>query len=61
MHVLAVALYQALKADQEYPERGETFRDFFVRVSTGGIVGAGTVRAWHERFYGDPADEHDGD
>lgn len=61
MHVLAVALYQALKTDQEYPERGETFRDFFVRIVAGGTVGAGTIRAWHERFYGDPADEHDGD
>lgn len=58
MHVLAVAIYQALKADEGYPERGETFRDFFVRVVTSGTIGAGTIRGWHERFYRDPVHEH---
>jgi hypothetical protein len=50
MHVFAVALYRLMKEEQ-YPTRGETFRNFLVRSVRGVKLAPGRIRPLYEAFY----------
>ena len=50
IHVFAVALYQVMK-EENYNSKKEVFADFLVRMIESGKLGAGTVKAWHDKFY----------
>lgn len=50
MHVFAVALYSVLK-EEKYNERGETFRDFLVRMIRTGKLAPGKIKRIYDDFY----------
>ena len=50
IHVFAVALYQVMK-EENYNSKKEIFSDFLIRMIENGKLGAGTIKAWHDKFY----------
>jgi hypothetical protein len=52
MHVLAVALYQMMKAEKYPSSKDKTFRDFMVRMNQEGKFKAGSIKRYHMAMYG---------
>jgi hypothetical protein len=50
IHVLAIALYQIMKADN-YNSNGEVFRDYIIRLNKEGRFAAGKIRGYCDKFY----------
>lgn len=50
IHVLAIALYQIMKAD-DYNSNGEVFRDYIIRIHKEGRFAAGKIRGYCDKFY----------
>ncbi len=50
MHVLAVALYELMK-DENFPQSGETFPKFFVRMVRAGRLSNSSMEALNKRFF----------
>lgn len=50
IHVLAIALYQIMKADN-YNSKGEVFRDYIIRIHKEGKFAAGKIKEYYDKFY----------
>jgi hypothetical protein len=50
MHVFAVALYSMMK-EEHFNEKGETFRDFLVRIIRSQKLAPGKIKSLYDRFY----------
>jgi hypothetical protein len=50
MHVLAIALYSLMKAENFNGEK-ENFRSFLIRNITDGELAPGSIKLLYEKFY----------
>ncbi len=50
MHVFAVALYSVMK-EESFNEKGETFRDFLIRMIRTQKLAPGKIKSLYDRFY----------
>lgn len=50
IHLIAVALYQIMKAEN-YNQKGERFRDFLLRINREGKFKPGMIKEYNQNFY----------
>jgi hypothetical protein len=50
IHVLAISLYQLMKAEN-YNSKNEIFRDFFIRMIKAGKLSPDEIKRYHKNFY----------